>query len=501
MPNVIPTVETPISRQYIGARYVPIFDGAWDNTKEYNPLTVVSYQGNSYTSRTFVPTNIDITDETYWALTGNYNAQVEAYRQEVAEISDTFNDIQFYVTPQMYGAAGDGIANDTTAIQEALDSDFDVIIPEGNYKITSPLTITKNKNVKCFGLIVVDADCNGIIVGNDDPDVDDKGWFIGKSIKLNISKRTLNWGADFTGVKLINVWRAEIEIKVTGFYTGLKLVGNNYGCAWNLLHNISIYNCFNGVVLEKVENGWVNQNTFIGGSIAWSHSSVTANTTTSDPVTGLTVIGTDNSFYNLAIDGGGTVTSDYDYYTGIDCAGSWCHFNNMRLERVHLSIFTGNWNTLRDCYMFEYMTITKSNLYSVQIFGHQINTIIGESESALDIISLKNNGDLLRGYNSSNVKVAELANNGLLTLSSALLIGNGIGLFGYSPTNIDNASADTQDNGFYISRCRDNANAQFGIVAGYKYNEDNESQLLIGLYNLKYRTKVSGTWGNWTTLA
>lgn len=76
-------------REYIGARYVPIFGRKdetsiqWDNTKPYEPLTVVLYQGNSYTSRQYVPTGIPITDESYWALTGNYNAQVEAYRNEV----------------------------------------------------------------------------------------------------------------------------------------------------------------------------------------------------------------------------------------------------------------------------------------------------------------------------------------------------------------------------------------------------------------------------------
>ena len=70
-------------RQYIGARYVPIFDGAWDNTKAYEPLTVVEYQGNSYTSRQAVPVGIAITNDQYWVETGNYSAQIEAYRQEV----------------------------------------------------------------------------------------------------------------------------------------------------------------------------------------------------------------------------------------------------------------------------------------------------------------------------------------------------------------------------------------------------------------------------------
>ena len=76
------------TQQYIGARYVPIFGRKdeesieWDNTKTYEPLTVVLHEGNSYTSRQFVPVGIDIKNEDFWALTGNYNAQVEQYRQD-----------------------------------------------------------------------------------------------------------------------------------------------------------------------------------------------------------------------------------------------------------------------------------------------------------------------------------------------------------------------------------------------------------------------------------
>lgn len=77
-------------REYIGARYVPLFADPieWDNTQTYEPLTIVYYQGNSYTSRQAVPTGIAITNETYWALTGNYNAQIEAYRTEVQAFND-----------------------------------------------------------------------------------------------------------------------------------------------------------------------------------------------------------------------------------------------------------------------------------------------------------------------------------------------------------------------------------------------------------------------------
>ena len=78
-------------REYIGARYVPLFADPieWDNTQSYEQLTVVTHLGNSYTSKQPVPAGIDLSNTTYWAPTGNYNAQVEFYRQEVAQMGQT----------------------------------------------------------------------------------------------------------------------------------------------------------------------------------------------------------------------------------------------------------------------------------------------------------------------------------------------------------------------------------------------------------------------------
>lgn len=73
--------------QYVGARYVPVFanPAQWSSEREYEPLTIVLYQGNSFTSMQYVPIGIDINNEEFWAQTGNYNAQIEQYRQEVRE--------------------------------------------------------------------------------------------------------------------------------------------------------------------------------------------------------------------------------------------------------------------------------------------------------------------------------------------------------------------------------------------------------------------------------
>ena len=90
--------------QYIGSRYVPIFGRKgedsieWDNTGTYEPLTIVLHQGNSYTSRQFVPVGVEITNEEYWANTGNYNAQIEQYRQEVIKYQDQVNTFDSRIT-------------------------------------------------------------------------------------------------------------------------------------------------------------------------------------------------------------------------------------------------------------------------------------------------------------------------------------------------------------------------------------------------------------------
>lgn len=82
--------------QYIGARYVPLFADPleWDDKREFEPLTIVLHEGASYTSRQYVPKGIDILNEEFWALTGNYNAQVEQYRTEVLTFDDRITTAQ-----------------------------------------------------------------------------------------------------------------------------------------------------------------------------------------------------------------------------------------------------------------------------------------------------------------------------------------------------------------------------------------------------------------------
>lgn len=111
-------------QQYIGSRYVPIFGRKgessilWDNTKPYEPLSIVLHQGNSYTSRQYVPIGIDIRNEEFWALTGNYNAQVEQYRQEVRSF-----DGRITANATAIEEEANARAEADTALQTAIDNE------------------------------------------------------------------------------------------------------------------------------------------------------------------------------------------------------------------------------------------------------------------------------------------------------------------------------------------------------------------------------------------
>lgn len=87
--------NNPEYNLYVGARYVPVFsdqnNGQWTNTISYEPLTIVLYQGDSYTSKTFVPIGTAITNSVYWVKTGDFNGQLSS-------LETTVNNLQTNVT-------------------------------------------------------------------------------------------------------------------------------------------------------------------------------------------------------------------------------------------------------------------------------------------------------------------------------------------------------------------------------------------------------------------
>lgn len=120
-----------INRQYVGARYVPKIMGEWDKNIPYEALSIVTYKGNSFTSKIPVPAKVDIGDETYWVNTGNYNVQVEEYRKETLEAkqlaNNTNTDLQAFKKNQTNtnNEINNKIASTTSALNALKNAVFD----------------------------------------------------------------------------------------------------------------------------------------------------------------------------------------------------------------------------------------------------------------------------------------------------------------------------------------------------------------------------------------
>lgn len=130
------------TRQYIGARYVPKFYENSNNTAEwqagviYEPLTIVTYNSNSYTSKKVVPANIGEPglNPTYWVATGNFNEQLASLTEDV---NDILGEIQGIDAPPVnalsLGIKNDG-SEDCTALVNAALEDNALYFPVGLYR-------------------------------------------------------------------------------------------------------------------------------------------------------------------------------------------------------------------------------------------------------------------------------------------------------------------------------------------------------------------------------
>lgn len=140
-----PDAPAPGVRQYVGARYVPLFADPleWSDTIGYESLTVVLHEGNSYTSRQSVPVGIDINNTAYWAETGNYNAQIEAYRQEVRAF-----DGRITANADAIAANADAIAAET---QARVSGDNALALRMDNFEKQTPMQNESGRNAVFIG--------------------------------------------------------------------------------------------------------------------------------------------------------------------------------------------------------------------------------------------------------------------------------------------------------------------------------------------------------------
>lgn len=168
--------------QYVGARYVPLFAEPleWDKTRAYEPLTIVLYQGNSFTSRQYVPVGVEIDNESFWANTGNYNAQVEQYRQEVKAF-----DSRITTNAQAIDTEITRAKNAEQTLQTSIDT----------VKIRAEEAVHNIANGKYNGTIVAFGD--SITRGYGTTDLHSWAWYVANYFGADIKNYAVD-GASFT---------------------------------------------------------------------------------------------------------------------------------------------------------------------------------------------------------------------------------------------------------------------------------------------------------------
>lgn len=166
------------NRQYIGARYVPKFyEGSngdnWESGVTYDPLTIVQYLNESFTSKIPVPNTVGdpAHNPKYWAHTGAYNAQVEQYRQQVLSLTENFeileddysefkDKVETHITSTFYNVREYAEQNDKindggdvifdTELRDAILDDMPdyggtIYFPCGVYHMYNSLTLTDKR--------------------------------------------------------------------------------------------------------------------------------------------------------------------------------------------------------------------------------------------------------------------------------------------------------------------------------------------------------------------
>lgn len=369
------------------------------------------------------------------------------------ELSDVKSAIT-YVTPEMFGAKGDGLTDDASAIQQAIDSGTPVFMAK-NYRVNRTLDIENTETVIiCPGTIIIDSDIVVFDIKSSSNIIkikkikgpagtwSDGLWhFVGTAFKVDADGARVSYNE-------LTVHIADRIKKVFEFYAN-----GTFGTATNKCYFDYLF-CEYGVYYSCGNSGlpWHNENQFFGSHVRGNYGVYTVKgETQTDPYNG-------NKFINFS-------------FEGIVCAvkAEFFQYNNFENCRMAESLNGSYWIDLTaDCHSNVFKTSTALNKNQINDLN---NSIYPNVYIAQVFIATINGSSVAFGLGGNVYKQAAgwTADKVYATRRKFDLVGDG-------------DSHDMPDigllDGWLVNVTRDNGPAYLNIPNGYGYGYGNGAEVI-----------------------